>query len=149
MSLVVPNNILYFHICDLLSQGKTVAFEAKGYSMLPFIVGDRDSVQLTQAWWGVGDAVLAKLPSGAYVLHRVYKIDGDVVTLKGDGNLKGVELCHVSDVKGKLVAVLRSGTRRVDVDTKSYRRRVRIWNATPYIVRRVILGILRRVIKKK
>lgn len=65
MSLVVPNNILFFHICDLLSQGKTVTFEAKGYSMLPFIVGDRDSVQLTQAWWGVGDAVLAKLPSGA------------------------------------------------------------------------------------
>ena len=57
MSFVVPNRILFANVCELLSQGKTVVIEVKGCSMLPFIVGDRDSVKLAQTWWG-GEAMV-------------------------------------------------------------------------------------------
>ena len=30
--------------------------------------------------------VLAQLPDGAHVLHRIVRIDGDVITLRGDAN---------------------------------------------------------------
>ncbi len=146
MSLVVPNRILFANVCDLLSQGKAIVVEVKGCSMLPFIVGDRDSVKLVQTWWGVGDAVLSKLPNGKYVLHRVKKIEGESVLLKGDGNLTGTEKCTVSDVKGKVVEVLKNGKSPVDVSKPLYRIRVKIWNAQPYLIRRVVLAIYRRFI---
>lgn len=149
MSFVVPNRILFANVCDLLSQGKTVIIEVKGCSMLPFIVGDRDSVKLAQTWWGVGDAVLSKLPNGEYVLHRVKKIDGEKVLLKGDGNLKGTEICALSDVKGKVVEVLKKGRHPVDVSKSSYRVRVKMWNALPYLMRRVVLAVYRRSVLLK
>lgn len=149
MSFVVPNRILFANVCELLSQGKTVVIEVKGCSMLPFIVGDRDSVKLAQTWWGVGDAVLSKLPNGEYVLHRVQKIEGKSVVLKGDGNLKGTEICALSDVKGKVVEVLKNGKRPVDVSSSLYRTRVKFWNAQPYLIRRVVLAVYIRLIVLK
>ncbi len=145
MSLVVPNEILFAQITELLNSGKTVTFAVKGCSMLPFIVGDKDSVSVKREEFFPGDAVLAHLPNGHYVLHRVESIEGDNVTLKGDGNLTGREHCLVSDVRGKVVQVLKSGTRPVDVSRPSYKRRIRRWNNLPYICRRIVLAIKRRL----
>ncbi len=147
MSLIVPNDILFNHITGLLDQGKSVTFQVKGCSMLPFIVGERDSVNVHKGEFAPGDAVLAHLPGGNYVLHRVESIDGDSVTLKGDGNLSGREHCRAEDVKGKVVQVLKRGSRPVDVTGPSYRRKVKRWNSLPYIVRRVVLAIMRRIVK--
>ncbi|MGM9787938.1 MAG: S24/S26 family peptidase [Candidatus Cryptobacteroides sp.] len=143
--MIVPNDILFAEISELLKEGKTVNFKVKGVSMLPFIVGDRDSVSLKDLPFEEGDAVLAQLPSSVYVLHRVLKIDGDKVTLKGDGNLQGTEHCRLEDVKGKVLAVLKKGE-RVEVDTSSYKKRVRRWNSLPYIIRRIYLAIYRRIV---
>ena len=144
--MIVPNDILFAQISELLAAGKTVNFKVKGVSMLPFIVGDRDSVSLKALDFEVGDAVLAQLPSSAYVLHRVLRIEGERVTLKGDGNLQGVECCRKADVKGKVLAVLKKGEKSVDVSTEAYKRRIRRWNALPYIIRRIYLAIYRRII---
>ncbi len=145
MSLIVPNDILFSHITGLLDEGKSVTFQVKGCSMLPFIVGDRDSVNVHRGDFAPGDAVLAHLPGGNYVLHRVESIDGDRVTLKGDGNLMGREHCRVEDVKGKVTQVLKRGSRPVDVTAPSYRWKIKRWNSLPYIVRRVVLAIIRRI----
>ena len=145
MSLIVPNDILFSHIIGLLDQGKSVTFQVKGCSMLPFIMGQKDSVNVHRGEFAPGDAVLAHLPGGNYVLHRVESIDGESVTLKGDGNLKGREHCRVEDVKGKVTQVLKGGSRPVDVTRPSYRRKVKRWNSLPYIVRRGVLAIIRRI----
>ena len=144
--MIVPNDILFAQVCEYLESGKSVSFQVKGFSMLPFLVGDRDSVNVEYLPFVVGDAVLAHLPDSRYVLHRVYKIDGNVVVLKGDGNLRGTEKCRASDVKGKVTLVLKHGNRSVDVEKPSYKRRVKIWNGMPYIVRRVVLALCRRVL---
>ncbi len=144
MNLVVPNAIFFSHVCSLLEEGKTVTFEVKGASMRPFIEGGRDSVCLKKEEFEVGDAVLAQLPAGNYVLHRVKSIDADEVTLKGDGNLEGVEKCSAGSVKGKVLQIIKAGGRTVDVSKPSFRRKVRRWTRSPYIYRRIVLSILRR-----
>ncbi len=145
MNLVVPNAIFFSHVCALLEEGKTVTFEVKGSSMRPFIEGEKDSVCLKKEEFEVGDAVLAQLPPGNYVLHRVKSIDADVVTLKGDGNLKGEEKCSVERVKGKVLKIIKGNGRTVDVSKPSFKRKVRRWTRAPYIYRRIVLAILRRL----
>lgn len=107
---VVPNEILLDAVSKLLSDGRSVIIRTKGSSMLPFVRGGRDSVRLSRhPDISVGDIVLAHLGNDKYVLHRVFSIDGDKVTLMGDGNLKGTELCRISDVCGTVDGIIRPG----------------------------------------
>ena len=76
---------------DSLKEGKVVAIVPQGISMLPFIVGGEDRVFLVKKEHiAVGDIVLAQY-EGKRILHRVYAIDGERITLMGDGNLEGTE----------------------------------------------------------
>ena len=84
----------------LVEEGISVTLPVDGRSMLPFIIGGRESVILTKPDDIVcGDVVLAWIAGSRFVLHRVIAIDGDKVTLMGDGNLVGREYCHITDVK--------------------------------------------------
>ena len=58
--VVVPNSILLGEVRSLLAEGKDVVIPTKGNSMLPFIRGGRDSVNLRRLdTLEVGDIVLA------------------------------------------------------------------------------------------
>ena len=131
----LPNEILLGEISSLLEEGREVGFTPKGTSMLPFIRGGRDSVTLKKMdQVRVGDIVLAHLPDSRYVLHRVVRLDGDLVEIMGDGNISGTERCRFGDVMG--TAVLVAGRRP---------GRGRLWRALKPI-RRYLLGIYRRII---
>ena len=61
--------------------------------MRPFLENDRDKALLVKpSSIKVGDPVLAEVNPLHFVLHRIDSIEGDNVTLRGDGNL-GVEHC--------------------------------------------------------
>ena len=50
--------------------------------MLPFIVGDRDSVELDRKdSYAAGDIVLARVEGKRWVLHRLVSIAGDEAVL--------------------------------------------------------------------
>jgi hypothetical protein len=106
--------------------------------MLPFIRGGRDSVVLLKKdTVEVGDIVLVRLP-GRYVLHRVIGLEGEKVTLMGDGNISGTEECAIPDVMGTVIEIGR-GKRSVKPG------KGKLWRALkPF--RRYILAILRRII---
>ncbi len=144
--MLVPNAILLAEVASLLAEGKEVELRAKGYSMLPFIVGDMDSVRLRREEVSEGDAVLAEIAPGHYVLHRIVSMDGGVVTLKGDGNLLGTEHCRPEDIKGKAVAVVSPKGRIRDLAGRRSKACAARWNSLPYIVRRYTLAIIRRLI---
>ena len=131
---------IYAAMADCLSEGKDAMITARGSSMLPFIRDGRDSIRLRKREdVAVGDIVFAKLPTGSFVLHRVIRIDGDELTLMGDGNLKGTESCRKGDVKGTVVEIQ---------DEKGRAKRMhdgRIWRRLMPL-RRIILGIYRRLI---
>lgn len=131
-----------------MKEGHAVTLRTKGYSMLPFIVGGRDKVVLQQAVsWQEGDIVLAHLPEGRYVLHRIYRLSEEDVILMGDGNLQATECCKQSDIVGKAVQIIRDG-RVVDCHAAGERWRARLWRwLLP--LRRYIVWIYRRYANKR
>ena len=71
----------------LLKEGKSLKIKTEGGSMVPFIVGGRDTVEISAPKPGLkrGDIVLIRRDSGKYVLHRMYKVKSDGYYILGDG----------------------------------------------------------------
>ena len=106
--------------------------------MRPFIEHTRDRVFLEKRdTYNVGDAVLAQIAPGHYVLHRIIDKDGDNLTLQGDGNLKSVELCKVGDVSGVVTQYIRPN-RIIPADDPKLVRRIKLWRKLRPI-RRILL----------
>lgn len=99
------------HVCEMVDRGKTVTLVARGFSMRPFIEDRRDKLMLkAEQQYEVGDCALAEYRKGKYLIHRIIDIDGDVVTLQGDGNpISTKEQCLLVDLRAKLIAVERKG----------------------------------------
>lgn len=142
--LNIPNEILLPEIEKLLASGTCVTLRTKGNSMLPFIVGDRDCVTLEPADnLRLKDIVLAHLPNGHFVLHRIIHIKGEYITLMGDGNLSGKEYCLAKDICGKVRTIRKKG-KNIDPNTKAERLKAAVWlKILP--VRRHLLAIYRRI----
>ena len=98
----------------LLDEGREVLFTPKGNSMLPFIKNGRDSVVLSKLHRSleIGDIILVKIGQ-RFIMHRVFALDGDNVTLMGDGNISGKEYCNVSDVIGIVTEIHKESGRVV------------------------------------
>ena len=104
----VDNDILIPEMGILLKEGKEVRFTPTGVSMRPFIEGEHDTVVLRHLpLVRVGDIILAAVNENKYVLHRVIAIDGEAITLQGDGNLSGTEQCQSKNVLGTVVQIIR------------------------------------------
>lgn len=112
----IDNEILIPLIAELLVEGKKVVFTPSGVSMRPFIEGGCDSVMLYRLpKVQVGDICLVRLNENnhpRYVLHRVIRIEGDQITLMGDGNLQGEEHTLRQDIFGTVVSILSPNERR-------------------------------------
>ena len=110
----LPNAEFLPHVVALVNEGHTVTLPLRGYSMRPFLEHGRDKALLAAPHdVCVGDAVLAEICPGRYVLHRIIAIDGTQVTLRGDGNLSD-EHCRLDDVRAKAIAFFRKGRSRAD-----------------------------------
>lgn len=70
----------------VLSEGGTFPFYPRGSSMLPWIREGKDRVLLAPLPDELkkNQIVLYKRKNGAYVLHRIVKIQGDTYTMRGD-----------------------------------------------------------------
>ena len=102
----LPNEIFIPEIARLVDEGKQVVFTPTGVSMRPYIEGGADNVTLVRPdTLQVGDIVLAEIAPQHYVLHRIYALQGETVTLMGDGNLQGEEHCSRSNVLAKVTAI--------------------------------------------
>lgn len=142
-----PNHIYIPEVKKFIDQGENVVIPLRGYSMRLFLEHDRDKVILTPVnrELHVRDVVLAEVSPQCYVLHRIIRIEGDTITLMGDGNVKGTETCHTQDVIALAIAFYRKGRTTPDrVESWKWRTYSRIWLAIkPF--RRIILGIYRRL----
>ena len=123
---------------SLVEEGMAVTMRVKGRSMLPFILGGRESVVLTRPGTiRPGDVVLARIDGRRYVLHRVMEV--------GDGNIRGQEVCRPEDVLARADEVVgEDGTHR-RLDTPKMQRRARWWRRL-LPVRRWILAVYKRTI---
>lgn len=152
MKSIDDNNELHFsnaeflpEIVRILNEGHTVTLILKGFSMRPFLENERDKALLTKPTDPkAGDPVLAEISPGHFVLHRIIAIDGQNVTLRGDGNL-AEEHCKLSDVCGAVIGFYRKGRKTLDrTDGKKWRIYSWIWTRL-YPIRRYLLAIYRRL----
>lgn len=138
MPHLIANDILIPEMAALLREGHQVRFTPSGVSMRPFIEGGKDSVVLERKpRYRVGDIVLMQLPT-TYVLHRLIAVDGDRVTLRGDGNLYGVEQGTQADILG-YVTEIRSPKGCRKIISKG-----RVWHAL-FPVRGFLLKVYRHL----
>ena len=145
-SITLPNDVMLGGVRELLAEGRQVVIMTKGLSMLPFIVGKRDSVVLEKRpSVAPGDIALAEIAPGHYVLHRVREVEGERITLKGDGNYQGEEHCLLKDIAGTVVAIQIPGKPDRDPFSPAEMRRWRRWTALPALVRRYYLAFYRRI----
>ena len=136
---IVPNDILLGEVAAVLREGREAVITPTGNSMLPFIRDGRDRVVLRRLdEIAVGDIVLMHT-GGRYVLHRVIGIDGEQITLMGDGNLKSVEQGTRAEIVGTVTEIIRPDGRSIRPG------KGRLWRALKP-VRRYILAIYRRLI---
>jgi len=126
-------------------EGVRVTFPVKGQSMLPFIIGGKESVILRRPGViGVGDVVLAWVDGSRYVVHRIIRIDDDRITLMGDGNVGVTEHCLLGDIKARVTHVVSADNKERDLHNRWRMLAARLWYwLRP--VRRYLLAIYRRV----
>ena len=126
-TLTKDNRVFLPEVVRLVREGHRVKIVAKGYSMRPFIEHTRDRVFLEKRdSYNVGDAVLAQIAPGHYVLHRIIEKRGDNLVLQGDGNVKGVERCLEQDVCGVVTQYIRPN-RIIPADDPKLIRRIKLW----------------------
>ncbi len=142
-----PNDMLLPEVVKMLDEKHTVTIRLQGYSMRPFLEHKRDKAVLasvTMSELEVGDVILAEIRPGFFVLHRIVRIDGEAVTLCGDGNLQ-FEHCKLSDIKAKAVAFYRKDRTTAD-SIKSWKWKIYSWIWVKlFPIRRYLLYIYRKI----
>ena len=86
--LRLRSEAFFSEILSRIAEGKHPRILPRGSSMRPFIRGGVDRIVLSpleEDSFEVGRIVLAHIDRG-YLVHRIVRIDGEVFTLRGDGN---------------------------------------------------------------
>ena len=141
------NKIFFAEVEELLAEGRQVTILVRGNSMRPLLRDGRDKVILRKANdedIKIG-AVLLFRHRGSHVMHRVTKIEGDVVIFEGDGNYKLQEVASRNDIIAVMETVVRPSGRRIECSGSRWRVLSFVWLSQARFVRRVILGIMRRL----
>ena len=115
-------------VLPLLKEGKSVKIKPSGGSMVPFITGDRDMVEIKaiDATLKRGDIVLYRRDNGQYILHRIYRVKGEEYYLLGDsqnaveGPIRREQIVAMSEIYYK------DGVRKDNTKT-SMRIKYTIW----------------------
>ena len=139
------NAVFLPEIVKMLNEGHTVTLTLRGNSMRPFLEDCRDKALFVKPTTiAVGDPVLAEIAPKHFVLHRIVAINGEAVTLLGDGNLL-TEHCKKKDIVGAVIGFYRKGRNTLD-RTNGWK-----WRCYSYVwtslrpIRRYLLGIYRRI----
>ena len=145
---------------EMLETTGTVAYTNVGVSMMPLLREGRDVMVIRRKEGPCKkyDAVLFRRPGkigrGAYVLHRVLRVNDDgTYWIVGDNCVSG-ETVRDENVLGVLESVIRDGE-PLDLNSASYRAYVRLWCA-PWPARMALRRakslagrVVRKIIPKK
>lgn len=143
--ITISNDILIPEVARNVAEGHTVTLPLKGNSMRPFLEDGREKALLAKVGdIKVGDPVIALTDDNRYVLHRIISIDGDHVTLRGDGNL-ACEHCTRENVLCSVVGFYRKGRKTLDRTDGRKWRIYSWWWMHLYPIRRYLLAAYRRI----
>lgn len=126
-------------------------FYPRGVSMQPLLFAGEDSVELSEARdINKYDMLLYQRDDGAFVLHRVVAVRGELIDFCGDGQCFIEKDIRRDQIRAGVYAFYK-GNRRIEVTNKKYllyaKRRV----ATIPLRRAIVIlsGILKRLFSTK
>ena len=127
---------------ESLCAGQSVHFSPRGISMLPMLRQGKDAVTLSPVTAPLKkyDIPLYQRDDGAYVLHRITKVE-DTYTCIGDNQFEYEPGIRPDQVIAVVTAFSRAG-KQISVNALSYRIYTRLWHWTRWP--RWILFRLRR-----
>ena len=98
---VVPNRELFAVVRDMLLEGQSVRVAVEGQSMIPFF---RSGSTVVVRPLREGDLrrlnVVFADAGRSFVIHRIIAIEGDRITLLGDGNPRTPEIVEREKIYG-------------------------------------------------
>ena len=142
VSLIIPNEIFFLHIFLEINSYKAVKIPVKGSSMLPFIRPLSDEIELTglnEESITKGNIVLARTSENKFIVHRIEKVEKDVITLRGDGNLSLREQCDKKNIFAEVTAVYKK-KRTIRKGSFEWNLAKECWFSSP-LLRRIYLKI--------
>lgn len=165
--LTIPNDIFFDNLLDELKESGHVLLGVKGFSMMPFLRNGKDSVLLApfdrSKGLKRGEVALFRF-KGRWIMHRctgtaVLRPDGRlegfrhgkdigvgrvVYIFRGDGNCSGKEWAERAEIYAVAEKRIAPSGKEWSFDSFSWRFCSALWPRT-YLVRRLLLGILRRL----
>lgn len=142
-SLQISNHEFFALAKEMLQQGKSVDIRVKGNSMRPFLFdGETVTVApiLPDSVLSEGLIILTDTSFHKVMMHRICRIEGDIITMRGDGNLIQRESVHRSQIFGIVETFTRKG-RTISPYSPIRRVSAQLWNFYP--IRRIGLFLVR------
>ena len=98
----MSNGQMFGIAAEELHEGRRVRISVMGRSMRPFFKSGQ-TIELhpinPEALF-IGSVVLARIAPNRYAVHRILEINGENITLMGDGNVIGKEYVTLADIYG-------------------------------------------------
>ena len=103
--------VLVPQLLAVMEEAGTVPLVISGYSMTPFLAHKRDTVYLSKIDRPLkrGDMVFYRRDSGAYILHRVYRVENETFTFVGDAQTQLEPGIRPDQTLALVTAVRRKG----------------------------------------
>jgi hypothetical protein len=136
----------------LVDVGQSFEMRVTGYSMLPLLGRGNDTIIVRRTTTEediLGRIAMFRERDGHIVVHRVKSLKDGVVTLMGDGNIRGVERCPRERIVGVVEYVRRESGKVVSCTSRWWRAKERMWLIMPRFVRRCALALMRRWLNRK
>ena len=98
----MSNSAMFGIAAEELTAGRAVRISVMGRSLRPFFSSGQtiELKPITPEALFIGSVVLARISAEQYAVHRILAIDGERVTLMGDGNIIGKEYVTRADIYG-------------------------------------------------
>lgn len=108
---VLPPEELMDPLLGLLNDTEYVPLVISGFSMTPFLVHSRDTVYLSKVTRPLkrGDMILYRRDNGAYILHRICRVEASGYCLVGDAQTLIEKGVRPEQVLALVTAVRRKG----------------------------------------
>ena len=137
---------------SIIGDGETFILSVTGRSMLPLLGRGDSKIILRRVSKDediYGRIAMFRATNGHIVIHRVIRIEGDDVILKGDGNIVQEERCSRSGIIAVVEQVLYSNGDIVECRSWQWRVKEQIWLSTPLFIRRYVLTLMHRWYDRK
>ena len=146
---LIPNNVFFENIEQLLSEGKNVELRCFGSSMHPYLRGDGSEVIIVSSFSPdelIPGTIVGFRYHGKHICHRIIGCKDDKLLIQGDGVINKQEQVTVSDIVGIIRIVIRRNKKPVSTQTKAARLYWRCWRRLSP-VRKYLLFVYRLWLK--